>query len=105
MPRSQRPRHQKRYKVSSDFTRHGMEVVKPEHATEQAARKYLSTFTLLARTCLNREVREAVLPILRNNQSVTKKAERIRAVVLNRTVQEFHSPAYHERLGNEDGPV
>ena len=99
MPRSQKPRRQRRHRIPSNLSRNGMEIVKPEHATERAARNYLSTGVLLIRACFNPEVRERVAPILRNDQSIGRKIERIRAEVWEKNIEEFHSSRHMNLLG------
>ena len=99
MPRSQKPRHQQRHRVPDDFSRRRMEIVKPEHATERTARKYISIGKLMVRCCIDKEVQGRIASALRSGQSVTKKLECLQAVVLEKTVKEFHSPKYMNALG------
>ena len=99
MPRSQKPRHQRRYRVPADLSRRGMEIVKSEHATEQTARKYISTGALIVRCCFDKGVRNDIASVLRSGQSMTKKVDRLRAVVLEKTVKEFYSPRHMNALG------
>ncbi len=99
MLKSQRSRHQKRHMVPSDFSRRGMEIVKPEHTMERTARKYISIGTLMVRCCIDKGVRSQITSVLRSGQSMTKKVDRLRAVVLEKTMDEFHSPRHMNALG------
>ena len=99
MPKSETPRHQKRYRVPDDLSRHGKEIVKPKHAIERAARTWISTATLMGRCCFDKGVQGQSALALRSGQSLTKKMERLRAVVLEKRVAEFHTARHMNALG------
>ena len=99
MPKSQKPRHQKRRRVPSDLSRQGMEIVKPGHTIERVARTWIRNAALIVRSCFDKGVQGQIALGLRSGQSMTKKVERLRAVVLEKTVAEFHSARHMNAMG------